>query len=108
MKPWILLLIASAVLFLSGGCVQFWYQEDKTFEQARKDKIDCMEEMKKRTDFTNTGYGYETKFMENCMKEKGYKLVTEDKLPLDAKRDTKDSIKYWGALGIAGRLDSKQ
>jgi hypothetical protein len=49
--------------------------------------------------------------MEDCMAQKGYMLVTEDKLPLDAKRQDPDSsmkgFLYGYRRGIAGALDEE-
>ncbi len=48
--------------------------------------MDCASEPEKRV--TNDKPGdYEHKFMEECMRQKGYDLVSEDKLPLTAKRE---------------------
>ena len=46
--------------------------------------------------------GHEAKFIEECMKEKGYKSVTENDLPLRVKR--KDPPK-WYMHGVAGTLE---
>ena len=55
--------------------------------------------------------GYEYRFIEECMKDRGYRLVTEDKLPLGAKRQdpaqTLRGILYGQRRGIAGTLDEE-
>ncbi|MHC4582349.1 MAG: hypothetical protein ACYS14_12910, partial [Planctomycetota bacterium] len=52
--------------------------------------------------------GYEYKFIEECMKNRGYNLVTEDELPLGAKRQdpaqTLRGILYGQRRGIAGEV----
>jgi hypothetical protein len=54
---------------------------------------------------------YEHKFMEECMKRKGYRLVAEDKLPLEVKRQDPDSslrgFLYGQRRGIAGTVDEE-
>ena len=46
--------------------------------------------------------GPEYKFVEACMKEKGYSLVSEGKLPLDVKRQDPPG---WYVRGVAGKLE---
>lgn len=107
-----------AVLFLLGlicfftGCAQYYYQEGKSFNECASARKDCYAELQKRlADDSRSSIGYENKFMEDCMKRKGYKLVTEDKLPLEAKRQDPDSslkgFLYGYRRGIAGALDEK-
>jgi hypothetical protein len=102
-----LLLIASGALWLLNGCSQYWYQEGKTFEQCRQAQVNCFEELKKRSDFVGPTYEYEYKFMEDCMQEKGYRLVGANELPLDIKREEGKTSVHWRARGIAGQLDQK-
>jgi hypothetical protein len=106
----------SAVLFflslfcLSAGCAKYYYQEGKTFEECEKDRAECFSELKKHADWDMPG-AYEHEFMEECMKSKGYRLVTENKLPLNVKRQDPSSSLYgqlYGARrGIAGTLDEQ-
>lgn len=87
-----------------GGCVNYWYQEGKSFDQCKADIEQCRAELAKYSDLTNIG-SYERKFVEDCMKTKGYNLVTGDKLPMKAKREDPDTSLYWRLNGVAGRID---
>ena len=108
MKNFMVLLLLGLIC-LSAGCSKYYYQEGKSFEECAKDRIDSFSEMKKRMSTSETPGSYEYKFIEDCMKQKGYKLVTENKLPLDVKRldpDTSLQGQLYGARrGIAGTLD---
>jgi len=108
MKNFIVLLLAGLICLLAG-CSKYYYQEGKSFEECAKDRIDCFSELKKRMSSSETPGSYEYKFIEECMKSKGYKLVTENKLPLDARRQDPDSSLqgqlYGYRRGIAGTLD---
>lgn len=107
-----------AVLFLLGlicifsGCAQYYYQEGKSFNECASARKDCDAELQKRVvDQAHSSIGYEHKFMKACMEQKGYKLVTEDKLPLDVKRQDPDSslkgFLYGYRRGMAGALDEE-
>ena len=86
MRCWAGILLVILVCF-SCGCAKYYYQEGKSFVQCQKDRTECLEELNKRLAVkTKRPGGYEYKFMEDCMGRKGYRLVTENKLPLDAKR----------------------
>jgi hypothetical protein len=97
--PLVLLVLA----FLLSGCAQYWYQDGKTFTQCQQDRADCFDQLQKRTDFNTLVVDYEIKFMNDCMQSKGYKLVTADKLPLNARREEPESSLHWRARGIAGQ-----
>jgi len=101
-------LLLACLICLSAGCAKYYYQEGKTFEECAKDRVDCLSELKKRMSASETPGSYEYKFIEECMKSKGYRLVTENKLPLDAKRlDPDSSLQgqlYGYRRGIAGTL----
>lgn len=97
-------IILPTMLFLLSGCAQYWYQEGKTFEQCQQDRAACFTELQKHSDFTGPIYDYEYKFMDNCMQEKGYRLVSGSELPLDVKRQEPESSMHWRARGIAGQL----
>ncbi len=47
---------------------------------------------------------YEIKFMNDCMTAKNYREVSQDELPLDAKREEPDSSFHWRARGLSGTL----
>ena len=106
----VLLLICSTCLLT--GCAKYYYQESKTFNQCAWDRADCLFELKKRmASQTESPGSYKYKFLENCMKERGYELVTEDELPLEVKRQDPDSglrgFLYGHRRGIAGALDEE-
>ena len=102
-------LLLACLICLSAGCAKYYYQEGKTFEECAKDRMDCLDDLKQRLDTVSQRPGdYEYKFIEDCMKRKGYRLVTENKLPLDVKRQDPDTS-FQGQLygyrrGIAGTL----
>ena len=111
MKRYGVLLALCLICFLTG-CAKYYYQEDKTFNQCAWDRADCLFELKKRLASGSGGWGdYRYKFLENCMKERGYWLVTEDQLPLEVKRQDPDSglrgYLYGYRRGIAGALDEE-
>lgn len=100
------------LICLSGSCAKYYYQEDRTFDECSKDRIDCLSELKKRVASSSKKLGsYEYKYIEDCMKNKGYRLVTENQLPLDVKRldpDTSLMGQLYGyRRGIAGTISDK-
>ncbi|MHC4325448.1 MAG: hypothetical protein ACYSUX_14380 [Planctomycetota bacterium] len=110
MKNSLVLLLGLICLF--AGCTKYYYQEGKSFNECVSDRSDCYAEMQKRLAVqTQRPSGYAHKFMEECMKSKGYELVTEGKLPLDAKRQEPDTTLqgylYGHRRGIAGALDGE-
>lgn len=111
MKSYVVLLPLCLICLLAG-CARYYYQEDKTFNECAWDRADCLFELKKRLAAQSQRPGdYEYKFLEDCMKNRGYRLVTEDQLPLDIKRQDPDSglrgYIYGHRRGIAGALDEK-
>jgi hypothetical protein len=104
-KSW-LFHTALVVLCLMAGCQKYWYQEGKTFDECKADWADCRAELAKRTDLNYVG-DYERRFLENCMQERGYRLVPQKDLPLDVRREEPNlaSDMPWDwADGVAGRL----
>ena len=89
---------------LTTGCQQYYYQEGKTIEECRQDRLDCFNELKKYSDLRTFG-DYEFKFMEECMMEKGYSLVKEGDLPLRVKREHPQSSLHWRLRGVAGLVE---
>jgi hypothetical protein len=109
MRSGIVLLLAIVLCFCTG-CATYYYREGSTFEQAQEDLADCRAELQKRV--TNEKAGdYEYKFMEDCMRHKGYDLVTEDKLPLSVKREDPDTsmhgFLYGRRHGLAGSVEQR-
>lgn len=98
-----------AVLALSAttGCeLKYWYQEGKTFDQCKADRKICRAELLRRADAYRLG-SYERRFMEECMRQRGYRLVSESELPLDVKREDPDipsEVPWARSYGLAGTL----
>ena len=95
--------MAGLVLCCAGGCASYWYQEGKTFEECKQDREECREELLRHSDLTRVG-PYEIKFMEECMKEKGYRLVKENELPMHVRRELPETSLHYRAKGVAGTL----
>jgi hypothetical protein len=106
-----LLLFAALMAALScllAGCTTYWYQEGKTFEECKQDQLMCYEELKKYSpDLDNTGR-YEFKFMQECMRQKGYRLVPERSLHVSVKRQPPDLEIPWQVHGVSGFLPNKE
>lgn len=102
MRQYTVLTVLSAVLFFQTGCAKYWYQEGKSFDECQNARAECFEELSKRTDFSNAGYQY--KYMDECMRQKGYRSVFAGDLPLDVKRQAPERSLHWRERGIAGTL----
>ncbi len=105
-------LLLLGLIFLFAGCSRYYYQESKSFNECASDRADCYAELQKRLAVQTKRPGdYEHKFMEDCMKRKGYKLVMENELPLEVKRQKPDTTMrgylYGYRRGIAGALDEE-
>ena len=97
--------------WLLAGCSKHYYQEGKTIEQCRQSCKECAAKFKKLQDPNapeelgryNISYDHEGIFMDACMLEKGYRIVPENKLPLNVKRENPDP---WvrSKRGLAGTL----
>ena len=62
-------------------------------------------ELKKySSDWTEMG-SYEFDFMEECMTQRGYRLVKEKDLPFRVKREDPDQLLHYRLRGVAGALD---
>lgn len=89
------------------GCTKYYYQEGKSFAECERDCKECLFELRRRADRDASG-SYENKYMDHCMKQKGYSLVTEKKLPLDVKRrdpeTTMTGRTHENRRGLAGTL----
>lgn len=109
MRCWAAVLLAILVCFCCG-CAKYYYQEGKSFDQCQTDRAECVVELNKRLAVqSKSPRAYEHKFIEECMKNRGYRLVTEGGLPLDAKRQdpaqTLRGILYGQRRGIAGSVE---
>lgn len=103
MRRFLTFVFLAALLYNLTGCTHYWYQEGKTYRECADDLRVCREEMLKYADLKTIKIGgYDARFIEVCMTEKGYKSVGEDKLPLKVKR--KDPPK-WYMHGVAGTLE---
>ena len=111
MRRWAGILLVILLCFCSG-CAKYFYQEGKSFSQCLKDRADCVKELNKRLAVQSKSPGdYEHKFIEDCMMRRGYRLVTEGKLPLGVKRQdpaqTLRGFLYGQRRGIAGTVDEQ-
>lgn len=101
---------ALAVVCFVSGCAHYYYQEGKTLEECRQDAQACYADFKKYQAVENEealgrfniDYDYERDFLNTCMKDKGYSIVAENKLPLKVKRVDPDrwSKKHHGLAGL--------
>lgn len=103
-------LLSLSLIVLFAGCGRYYYQEGKTYNECQRDWAGCVENLKQQKKVLDWG-AYEYKFVEDCMKRKGYKLVGERALPLDAKRRDPDRSTI-GLLrgrrqGVAGAVQTQ-
>lgn len=103
MKRILIILVLTVLLCFSYGCT-YWYQEGTSFEDCESDLMQCYRELIKYSDMDIIG-PYEIDFMKNCMKQKGYRLVGEDKLPYKVKRQDPHSDTFWVIAGVSGTLE---
>ena len=109
MKNAAILLTICLVLSLAG-CGRYYYQDDKTYYECERDWARCVENLHQQKKVLDWG-AYEYSFVEDCMKQRGYKLVAERSLPLDAKRRDPDRSTL-GLLrgrrqGVAGTVQAQ-
>lgn len=103
MRRSLVVAILLASIISCAGCTSFWYQEGKTFDECARARQQCISEMKKCSD-KNINLGvYDIRFEENCMRQRGYRLVKEKKLPLRVRRQGPGSSR--GTHGVAGLLE---
>ena len=99
--------ILLAAICFNAGCAKYWYQEGNAIGEAKRDRQGCLDELKMySSDWREMGE-YEFKFMNECMKEKGYDRVTEKKLPLRVRREDPDLSRHYRMKGIAGIPDEQ-
>jgi len=105
-KSW-LFHVAVVGLCLVAGCEpKYWYREGRTFDECKADRAECRAELLQRADLQYVT-NYERRFMENCMQQRGYRLVPAHDLPLDARREEPNLVTAvpWDRFyGIAGSL----
>ena len=82
-------LLSLCLVCLLAGCGRYYYQKSKTYGECERDWVSCVAQLQKQKKVLDWG-AYEYRFVEDCMKRKGYKLVGERSLPLDAKRRDPD------------------
>lgn len=95
-------------LCLVAGCEPaYWYQEGRTFNECKADQADCRAELLERTDRHHLS-DYERRFMEDCMQQRGYRLVPDKDLPLDVRREEPNGVTAvpWNRFyGVAGSIE---
>lgn len=104
---WVMACVLISLSFCAG-CAKYWYQEGKTFAETKQDRQECFEELKKYSSNWRDMGDYEFKFMEDCMMQRGYRLVAENKLPLRVKREDPDQLLHWRLRGVAGLAAPQQ
>ena len=92
-------------MLLLAGCTTYWYQAGKTIDECNQDRLACLEELKKYSSSWRDMGDYEFKFMEDCIRQKGYTLLKEGDLPLRVKREDPDRSLHWKLHGAAGTID---
>ena len=97
-------LITLLFVLFTSGCSKYWFQEGVTFDQCKQDRTDCRNALSERSDLKSAWSNYEARFMAECMEDQGYRLVGQNELPLDVKRETPD---LWQSVGVAGTLVDK-
>ncbi len=95
-----ILLVFSCLIF---GCT-YWYQPAKSYDQCAQDLQQCYEELQKYADM-NSIECYEVNFVKDCMRQKGYELLPEGKLPKFVKRRDPTVDSFWVLAGVSGTVD---
>ena len=104
----VLVTVTIGALYVSGCCCcRYWYQQGTSFNECKQDRTNCLCELKKYADMDSIGC-YETGYMKRCMKSKGYRLVSEGKLPDDVKREDPHMTTFWLLAGVSGTLEPGQ
>ncbi len=101
-------LLLLCLVCLLAGCGRYYYQEGKTYNECERDWAVCVSELNERKKVLDWG-AYEYRFVEDCMKRKGYRLV--GKLPLDVKRRAPDrstiGLMQGRRQGVAGTIETQ-
>ena len=95
-------------MLLFTGCTKYWYRADKTIDECKAERHECLEELKKYSNNAHSMGDYELKFMDDCMEQKGYSAVKESELPLRVRREDPDRTDNWFTKGVAGSLEKEQ
>jgi hypothetical protein len=74
------------------------------FENCEQDLRQCYNQLIKYADMNSIGT-YEVDFVKDCMKEKGYRLYSENDLPKFAKRRDPRMDTFWLLAGVSGTVD---
>jgi hypothetical protein len=90
-----------------AGCTTYWYQAGKTIDECNQDRLACFEELKEYSSNWQDMGDYEFKFIEDCMRQNDYTLLTEDELPLRVKRQDPDRLTHFKLHGVAGTVEQK-
>ena len=98
------LLFSSCATYLYKGG-NYWYKGGKTIYECKQDRQECFEELKKYSSNWRDMGSYEFKFMEDCMRQKGYSLLKEKELPLRVKREDPDRMMHARLHGVAGTIE---
>ncbi len=98
--------VVSGALLLSvcvlGGCTKYWYQDGKSFKEAKTDLASCQAQADQYSRDTGSGRGidaYDGLLVRECMEERGYHRVAEKDLPARAIREASP---VFGVTGVAG------
>jgi hypothetical protein len=95
--------ILSVLLCLTFGCA-YWYQPAKSYDQCAQDLQQCYEELQKYADM-NSITCYEVDFVKDCMRQKGYELLTEKHLPKCVRRRDPTVDSFWVLAGVSGTVE---
>jgi len=91
-------------MLLFTGCTTYWYQADKTIDECKQARLECLDELKEYSSNWRDMGDYEFKFMEDCMRQKGYTLFEEKELPLRVKREDPDRLLHHRLHGVSGTI----
>ncbi len=105
MRKCLTVMLSMVIVSLCTGCATYWYQGGKTFDECRQARTECRAELLKRSDLKGLTVDYEVKFMENCMNQRGYRIVTAEDLPLGVRREEPDTTLHWRTVGAAGTIE---
>ncbi len=94
------------VLLFSASSCTYWYKPCKSFDTCKYDLQQCACEMRQYSNKSQPS-AYEVDFVKDCMKQKGYKLVTENKLPRCVKRRGPRTETFWLMAGTSGTIDGQ-